>query len=139
MISNFTYPNYGHGCFADLPNMIQSCLTDQPAPMGLAGIPDNLLRKYDAVIVLLADAFGWQHVAPRVEHHPLLQQIADAGVITQWTSQFPSTTAAHVTCIHSGLPPAQSGVFEWEYYEPAADTTITPLLFSYGGVRRAMS
>lgn len=135
MISNFTYPNYGHGCFADLPNMIQSCLTDQPAPMGLAGIPDNLLRKYDAVIVLLADAFGWQHVAPRVEHHPLLQQIADAGVITQWTSQFPSTTAAHVTCIHSGLPPAQSGVFEWEYYEPAADTTITPLLFSYGGVR----
>lgn len=135
MQSNFLHPNYGHGCFADLPNLIQSCLTDQAAPTGLAGIPETLLRKYDAVIVLLADAFGWQHVAPRIEYHPLLQQIAGEGVITQWTSQFPSTTAAHVTCIHSGLPPGQSGVFEWEYYDPAADATITPLLFSYGGTR----
>jgi len=134
-MKNLISPNYGHGCFADLPNLIQSCLTDQPAPTGLAGIPEALLRKYGAVIVVLADAFGWQHVGPRIEQHSLLQQIAGEGVITQWTSQFPSTTAAHVTCIHSGLPPGQSGVFEWEYYDPAVDATITPLLFSYGGFR----
>lgn len=133
--SPFVRPNYGHGCFADLPNLVQSCLTDQPAPTSLAGIPVALLRKYDAVIVLLADAFGWQHVAPRMAHQPLLKQLAAAGVITQWTSQFPSTTAAHVTCIHSGLTPAQSGVFEWEYYDPAVDATVTPLLFAYGGTR----
>ncbi|MBX3011593.1 MAG: alkaline phosphatase family protein [Caldilineaceae bacterium] len=126
-------PNYGHGCFADLPGLIQACLTDQPAPTGLAGLPASLLRQYDAVIVLLADAFGWQHVAPRLAHQPVFQQLADGGVITQWTSQFPSTTAAHVTCIHSGLTPSQSGVFEWEYYDPAVDATMTPLLFSYGG------
>lgn len=131
----FIRPNYGHGCFADLPGLVTSCLTDQPAPTGLAGIPDALLRKYDAVIVLLADAFGWQHVGPLAAHHSLFQRIADNGVITQWTSQFPSTTAAHVTCIHSGLTPSQSGVFEWEYYDPTADATVTPLLFSYGGTR----
>ena len=126
-------PAYGRGCFADLPNLIQSSLTDRPAPTGLAGIPADLLRRYDRVIVILADAFGWQHVAPRLAHNALLGRMAEQGVVTRWTSQFPSTTAAHVTCIHSGLPPAQSGIFEWEYYEPAVDATITPLLFSYGG------
>ena len=134
-MNNYFRPNYGHGCFADLPNLIQSCLTDQPAPTGLTGIPATLLRKYDTVIVLLADAFGWQHVEPRLGQHALFQQMADQGAIGQWTSQFPSTTAAHITCIHSGLTPSQSGVFEWEYYDPAADATITPLLFSYGGTR----
>jgi hypothetical protein len=134
-MNNYLRPNYGHGCFADLPTLIQSCLTDQPAPTGLTGIPATLLRKYDTVIVLLADAFGWQHVEPRLGQHALFQQMADQGAIAQWTSQFPSTTAAHITCIHSGLTPSQSGVFEWEYYDPAADETVTPLLFSYGGTR----
>lgn len=132
-MSNPILPAYGRGCFADLPQLIQSCLTDQPAPTGLAGIPAELLRQYDRVIVILADAFGWQHVEPRIAQNALLSRMANEGIITRWTSQFPSTTAAHVTCIHSGLPPAQSGVFEWEYYEPAVDATITPLLFSYGG------
>ncbi len=126
-------PNYGHGCFADLPNLIQSCLTDQPAPSGLNGVPDHLLRKYDTVILLMIDAFGWQLFQRFADRHPFLQQLTQEATVAQWTSQFPSTTAAHVTCIHTGLTPGQSGVFEWEYYDPAADATITPLLFSYGG------
>ncbi|MCB0064000.1 MAG: alkaline phosphatase family protein [Caldilineaceae bacterium] len=127
-------PNYGHGCFADLPNLIQSCLTDQPAPSGLNGVPDNLLRKYDTVILLMIDAFGWQLFQRVAARHPFLQRLTQEATVAQWTSQFPSTTAAHVTCIHTGLTPSQSGVFEWEYYEPTVDATITPLLFSYGGL-----
>ena len=127
------FPNYGHGCFADLPNLIQSCLTDHPAPTDLTGIPEGLLHQYDNVILLLIDAFGWQLFQRFAERHPFLQQLTQEATVARWTSQFPSTTAAHVTCIHSGLPPVQSGVFEWEYYEPMVDATITPLLFSYGG------
>ncbi len=126
-------PNYGQGCFADLPALIKSCLTDQPAPVGLAGVPTQLLRRYDAVVLLMIDAFGWQLFQRFAEHHPLLQRLQDEATVARWTSQFPSTTAAHVTCIHTGLTPGQSGVFEWEYYEPKVDATITPLLFSHGG------
>lgn len=126
-------PNYGQGCFADLPKLIQSCLTDQPAPTGLSGVPDGVLRKYDTVILLMIDAFGWELFQRFAERQPFLQRLTQEATVAQWTSQFPSTTAAHVTCIHTGLTPSQSGVFEWEYYDPAVDATITPLLFSYGG------
>ncbi|MEZ4674191.1 MAG: alkaline phosphatase family protein [Caldilineaceae bacterium] len=126
-------PNYGHGCFADLPNLIQSCLTDQPAPLGLNGVPDGLLRTYETVILLMIDAFGWELFQRFAARHPFLQRLTQEATVAQWTSQFPSTTAAHVTCIHTGLTPSQSGVFEWEYYDPTVDATITPLLFSYGG------
>lgn len=133
MINHKVRPNYGRGCFADLPNLIQSCLTDHPAPTGLSGVSNDLLHHYDTVILLMIDAFGWHLFQRFAESHPFLQRLSQEATVVRWTSQFPSTTAAHVTCIHTGLTPSQSGVFEWEYYHPAADATITPLLFSFGG------
>ena len=38
-----------------------------------------------------------------------------------------------MTTIHSGLPVAQHGLYEWHVYEPTLDRLITPLLFSFAG------
>ena len=46
-----------------------------------------------------------------------------------------STTAAHLTTLHSGLPVGVSGIYEWYVYEPAVDQIVAPLLFSFSGTR----
>ncbi|MDQ3249767.1 MAG: alkaline phosphatase family protein, partial [Chloroflexota bacterium] len=135
-MTHFVRPAYGQGCFADLPALIQSCLTDQAFPTGLSGLDSALLRHYDAVIVVLADGFGWRFFERFAERDPFLQRFAGAGTVACWTSQFPSTTAAHVTTLHSGLPVGQHGVFEWQYYEPTLDALIAPLLFSFAGTKQ---
>ena len=89
------------------------------------------------MILFFIDAFGWRFFERYADDYPLLRRIIDEGYVTKLTSQFPSTTAAHVTAIHTGLPVDQSGVFEWFYYEPTIDALIAPLTFSFAGDREA--
>ena len=134
-MQKLTLPAYGKGCFADLPATIQHCLTGSALPNGLAADWGDLLQRYDRVITILADGFGWRFFE-RHQQNPALQRFLNQGKALRWTSQFPSTTAAHITCIHTGLTPGESGVHEWQYYEPAVDAMITPLLFSFGGTTK---
>ena len=106
---------------------------------GFAGIPDRIREafasgNYDAVVLFLVDGFGWRFFE-RFHEAPFLKRIAKNGTIEKLISQFPSTTAAHLTTIHSGLPVGASGIYEWYLYEPALDRIIAPLLFSYSGTR----
>jgi hypothetical protein len=78
------------------------------------------------------DAFGWRFLE-RHAGHPLFARAGSDGVLTQLTAQFPSTTTAQVTTIHSGLTVAEHGLYEWHVYEPKFDRLITPLLFSFAG------
>jgi len=105
---------------------------------GFAGIPDRIKNafasgQYDAVILFLVDGFGWRFFE-RFQEAPFLKRMAKHGRIEKLTSQFPSTTAAHLTTIHTGWNVGQSGVHEWIYYEPHVDAMIAPLLFSYAGL-----
>ncbi|MCA9691440.1 MAG: hypothetical protein KC636_17685, partial [Myxococcales bacterium] len=60
--------------------------------------------------------------------HRFAARVLDEGVVTMLTTQFPSTTAAHVTTLHTGRPVWESGVFEWYYFEPLLDAIFSPLL-----------
>lgn len=129
----FLQPAYGNGCFADLPMLIRHWLTGQALSTGYSALPERWLRRYDAVIFVLADGFGWRFFEGYAAHSPALRRFVDGGSVLKWTAQFPSTTAAHVTCLHSGLPPGQSGVYEWQFYEPSLDAVVEPLPFSFAG------
>ena len=117
MDANFVKPLYDAGGFAGLPRRI----------LKMASSGDH-----DAVVVFLIDGFGWRFFE-KYQHAPFLRQVTRDGRVSRLTSQFPSTTAAHVTTIHSGLPVGEHGVYEWYYYEPALDAVIAPLLFSFAG------
>jgi hypothetical protein len=89
-------------------------------------------NRYDALVLFVIDGFGWRFFE-KFQDVAFFQQIARKGTVTKLSSQFPSTTAAHLTTIHTGLPVGEHGIFEWYYYEPALDHVIAPLLFSFAG------
>jgi hypothetical protein len=131
--TQFMRPLYtGYG-FAQIPQTIRYCLTDTDRKGVPFGARDDLYQKYDAVVLVFADAFGWRFFEQYHQRSPFLRRVAGQGLVSKLTSQFPSTTAAHVTTIHTGLPVGESGVYEWYYYEPLLDSMIAPLLFSYAG------
>ncbi|WP_025745595.1 alkaline phosphatase family protein [Kallotenue papyrolyticum] len=134
--ARFVKPRYGGQCFADLPATISAWLTGQGTPALDATLTAGLPSRFETVILLFLDACGWRFVEPRLSRTPLLQASAAGGRCALITAQFPSTTAAHVTTIHSGLPVGQSGIFEWFYYEPRLDALIAPLMFSFAGDQR---
>jgi len=117
--SQFIRPRYDEGGFASIPSRIENAFSS---------------GNYDAVILFLVDGFGWRFFE-RFQEMPFLKRIAKQGRVEKLMSQFPSTTAAHITTIHTGLPVGATGVYEWFYYEPQLDQLIAPLLFSYAGTK----
>ncbi len=92
----------------------------------------NVNKKPKKIIVFLIDGFGWRFIE-EFKDHPFIQWIIKNGILSKITSQFPSTTSAHVTLFHTGQPVGKSGIYEWYYYEPKIDDIICPLLFSFAG------
>jgi hypothetical protein len=93
-----------------------------------ADIPAEVARRVAAgerVALLLLDGLGLRFLH-RHDDHPLLERLK----ITPLRSQFPSTTTAHVTTIHSGLAVEDHGLYEWNVLEPDLGRIICPLRFT---------
>src|SRR5256885_3303284 len=126
-------PLYDSYCFSNIPQTIEFLLTGEGQSALPLDVFGDLPTRYDRVILFFVDAFGWRFFERYAEKYEFLKTVLKHGAVSKMTSQFPSTTAAHVTCIHTGLNVGQSGVYEWNYYEPLVDEVITPLLLSYAG------
>lgn len=134
--ARFRRPLHGSYCFAGLPKAISWLLTGEGEPGLPADVFGSLRPPYDTVAFFLFDAFGWSFIDHLQAMSPSFRRISGQGTLSRLTSQFPSTTAAHVTTIHAGLPVGQSGVYAWQYYEPAVGAIIEPLPFAYYGQAR---
>ena len=123
-------PEQGRRCFDQLPATVERLLT---GTTGGTALDEPLLReRFERVAFVYFDAFGWAFLERHADH-PLFARARSEGLLTQLTAQFPSTTTAQVTTIHSGLPVAEHGLYEWHVYEPSLDRLVTPLLFSFAG------
>ncbi len=87
-------------------------------------------NKYNNVILFIVDGFGWSLFKELHSKNLLPKDLLKKSIISQMTAQFPSTTAAQLTYIHTGMPVEETGVYEWLYYEKTVDSLIYPLLFS---------
>jgi hypothetical protein len=132
----FRRPLYDTHGFARLPATLEHLLTGD-AEARRCGLPEDVLGEHAGphrtVVLLLVDGFGWHLARQYAAQLPFVARLFDRGRASPVTAQFPSTTAAHMTTLHTGLPVGQSGVHEWFYYEPAVDAVIAPLLYSLAG------
>ncbi|MGH2482072.1 MAG: alkaline phosphatase family protein, partial [Ktedonobacteraceae bacterium] len=97
----FVKPLYQSYCFANLPATISYLLTgvgQSALPLDVFG---DLPTRYNKVVLLFIDAFGWRFFGQYADKYPLLKTFLQQGAVSKLTSQFPSTTPAHVTCINT--------------------------------------
>jgi hypothetical protein len=118
----------GPDTFAAIPGTVERLLTGAPGGLPQPLLGDAAPERADRVAVVLLDAFGMRFVERHADH-PLLRRAHVAPL----ASQFPSTTTAHVTTMHTGTPVGTHGLYEWNVYEPALDAVITPILFARAG------
>ena len=118
-------PRHDGGGFAALPDTVARLLGAGEGGVELDGLPARARH----VVLVLLDAFGWRFFT-RHGDHPLLRRLH---AVAPLTTQFPSTTTAHVTTLHTGVALGEHGLYEWNIYEPSLDALITPMLFCYAG------
>lgn len=132
----FCKPLYDSFCFSRIPKTIESLLL---GPVQ-GGLPNSVFGgvegPFEVVVLFFVDGFGWQLFQKYADRYPFLKRFIEKGVVSKITSQFPSTTAAHVTCLNTGLPVGHNALYEWFAYEPLIDKMIAPLLYSYAGDKK---
>ncbi|MEK7616339.1 MAG: alkaline phosphatase family protein [Patescibacteria group bacterium] len=129
----FIRPLYDSYCFSNIPRTIQDIFFDEKKSLLPKEVLGSLPSRYEKIVLFVIDGFGWQFFERYSEKYPFLRYIVKNGVVSQLTTQYPSTTASEMTTIHTGLPVGEGGVYEWFYYEPKVDAIIAPLLFSFAG------
>ncbi len=121
-------PRYQDYCFANLPPTILKlfdCHHSNPTlPQDAFPYP----QKYQRLILILLDAFGFQNFKNQQSQFRFLTNKA---IVSPLTSVFPSTTAAALSTLHTGVLPKKHGLIEWHLYLPEVGQIITTLPFSF--------
>ena len=129
-------PDYDGYCVSNLPSTILSIfgISSQRRrlpPDALGGTETGGVEK---VVLMVFDGLGhdeWK----RQERQGFFGAMTKGGHVRPITTVFPSTTAAALTSITTGLTPQEHGLIEWFLYLKEVDTIILSLPFSPIGGR----
>lgn len=128
----FIYPRYESYCFSNIPSAVLYLLGLQMISP-LSGILDKASitpTNSKKVVLFLIDGFGYKQWLKYANKYEFLKQFTEKGVVAPVTTVFPSTTAATLTTIHSGLTPQEHGLPEWWVYFDELDKIIVTLPFT---------
>jgi predicted AlkP superfamily pyrophosphatase or phosphodiesterase len=132
------HPCYGSYCLSKLPSAVLALLGVPQAAHPLASLLQRLAaqqRPPRKVIVLLIDGFGWRQWQRYAERYDFFARLTERGAVAPITTVFPSTTAAALTTIHSGLTPQEHGLPEWWVYFAELDAIAATLPFTPLGAK----
>ena len=136
----FIIPSYDDLCLSNIPSTIASLFdldTDRPT-LPLDYMSNKIaLDEIQNIVLLVLDGFGYDAWLRRISDNAFFQAITNGGLVFPITTVFPSTTAAALTSLSTGLTPQEHGLPEWYVYMKELDMIIRTLPFtSISGRRR---
>lgn len=133
MTNDFIFPEYNGKNFINIINSIKHNFgINDGITLENKKIKKILLNK-EKVVFILVDAFGWKFYKSVREDSKFFKEIRKRGIEEKITSQFPSTTTAHVTSVITSKDVSTHGFFEWFTYDSKINEVFTPFLFDYEG------
>ncbi len=129
-------PDYSGYCLSNVPATVSSIFGvkgDRPTlPKDALG--DVETSGIENVILLLCDGFGYREWK-RQRGRGFVEAVSKHGSVRPITTVFPSTTAAALTTVSTGLTPQEHGLPEWYVYFDELGSVVVTLPFSRVGDR----
>jgi hypothetical protein len=135
----FIPPAYDDFCLSNVPSLITSLLgqkSEKPTVLQEYFSKSVALESAQNIILMVLDGFGFDAWLRRASDGGFFQIVTERGVVIPITTVFPSTTAAALTTISTGLTPQEHGLPEWFVYMKELDMIVATLRFSPMGVNR---
>jgi len=129
----FIHPSYRKYCFSNIPSTILKFFNIKT---GRPALPPEIFRnnvEYEdskKIILLLIDGYGYNQWLKYHKKCRFFKEISQNGAVSPITTVFPSTTAATLTTINTGLTPQEHALPEWHIYFKEIDMIINTLPFT---------
>jgi hypothetical protein len=135
----FILPSYDDFCLSNVPSTISSLFgvkTTKQTRM-LDHVLENIaISDPQNVLLMILDGFGYDMWLRKTSDGGFFEALTNGGFVFPITTVFPSTTAAALTTISTGLTPQEHGLPEWYVYINDLDMVIKTLPFSPIGEER---
>ena len=135
VFGEFVQPSYRDYCLSSVPSTVLSMFG---TPNGRPTIPPKYIGadgQADKLVLFVADGLGYYDAKPHFQDGRFFQAAASSGALIPITTIFPSTTAAALTTLCTGLTPQEHCLPEWFVYMKEIDRVIATLPFSAVGDR----
>lgn len=112
-------PGYGRSSVAEV-------LTSAAAALQVPGFANTLgLPAARRICVVMVDGLGRSLLKQRAGHAPYLRSLLESG--RTLSAAFPTTTAASLASLGTGLPPGQHGMVGYDVLDPGQDKVVNML------------
>lgn len=133
-IHDLKKPLYESYCSLHIPKSIEAILTED---LSSSTLPRDVFPQdfhgAKHVVFIFIDGLSFDLIQEHADRFAFLKRFRTGGKASALTSQFPSTTAAHVTLFNTGKSPFESGIYEWFQYFHILDEMIAPIMYSHAG------
>jgi len=121
--------------FVQIPHLITYLLSAKNSPPPLySAVKNHINRRPDKIIVILVDGFGFS-LWKKFSHLPFIKTLHSHQAVIPISAVFPSTTAAALATIHTGLSPLEHCLLEWNEYFPELDEILETIPFKILGAK----